>query len=97
MPGSGYGGEYYANHSNETAPTSPSVSGGSANIQEASLPSTGCDSSQIDNAQDMAPANPASGDAPGADSVPGADSAPGADSVPGADSAGSGVSETGQK
>lgn len=53
MPGSGYAGEYYDNHSNETSPTSPSVSGGSMNVQNSSLPAGDC--SQINNVQETVP------------------------------------------
>lgn len=62
VPGSGYAGEYYGNHSNETAPTSPSMNSGS--MQNASLPTSTCDCSQISNVQEAVPSN----QAPAADS-----------------------------
>lgn len=74
VPGSGYGGEYYGNHSNETAPTSPSMSGGSLNIQNSTLPSSSCDCSQVNNVQEMVPSDqtPAGGapaEIPGAEAT----------------------------
>lgn len=66
-PGSGYAGDYYANHSNETAPTSPSLSGGSMDIQNTTLPNSSCDCSQINNVQEMVPTDqaPAAGETTG--------------------------------
>lgn len=52
-----HSGGYYANHSNESSPTSPSVSGGSLNLQNSSMASTGCDCSQVSNVQDVTPTN----------------------------------------
>lgn len=58
VPGSGYAGDYYGNHSNETAPTSPSVSGGSLNgAQNSTMPSNTCDCNNVGNVQEMAPTN----------------------------------------
>lgn len=64
MPGQGYPGEYYSHHSNETSPTSPTMSGGQANVENSTLPTSTCDCNQISNVQEAAPTNSASTDAP---------------------------------
>ncbi|XP_031621803.1 uncharacterized protein LOC116339868 [Contarinia nasturtii] len=64
VPGSGYAGEYYGNHSNETAPTSPSMSGSQLSGAQNSTSDLGnnCDCNNIQNVQEMAPTdNPSSG------------------------------------
>lgn len=50
-------GEYYSSHSNETAPTSPSVSGGQlSGVQDSTSNLTnGCDCNNINNLQEIAP------------------------------------------
>lgn len=73
VPGSGYPGEYYAGHSNETAPTSPTMNAGSVDVQNSSLPTSTCDSGQMDNLSQTAGGSPA--EASGASGVPGTDSA----------------------
>lgn len=47
LPGSGYPNEYYETHSNDTSPTSPSVSGGSLNIQNSTSTTNICDCNQM--------------------------------------------------
>ncbi|XP_055321764.1 osteocalcin 2-like [Sitodiplosis mosellana] len=64
VPGSGYPGGYYANHSNESSPTSPSMSGDSFNLQNSSIATTNCDCSQVTNAQEVAPTNAAATESP---------------------------------
>lgn len=64
MPGQGYPTEYYSHHSNETSPTSPTISGGQTNVQNSTLPTSTCDSNQISNVQEAAPTNSAATDAP---------------------------------
>lgn len=64
VPGSGYAGEYYSHHANETAPTSPSFSSGQINIQDSSLPTSSCDCNQIGNVQEMVPTDAAPPNAP---------------------------------
>lgn len=46
VPGSGYPDEYYEAHSNDTSPTSPSVSSGSLNAQNATQSTNICDCNQ---------------------------------------------------
>lgn len=51
LPGSGYPGEYEESHSNDTAPTSPplgggSISGGSSQIQDSTSATNICDCNQ---------------------------------------------------
>ncbi|XP_055313354.1 uncharacterized protein LOC129574851 [Sitodiplosis mosellana] len=57
IPGSGYGGEYYNNHSNETAPTSPSMSGSQVSGAQNSTSNltNNCDCNNVQNVQEMAP------------------------------------------
>lgn len=47
-----FSGGYYASHSNDSSPTSPSMSGDSLNLQN-----SGCDCSQVSNLQEVAPTN----------------------------------------
>lgn len=83
LPGGGYAGDYYGRHSNESMPTSPSLSSGSVNLQNTSMPQT-CDCNQINNVQEMVPtdASQAGQQAPGQ----GGDGAPeaGGESAPAA-------------
>lgn len=58
-----FSGEYYGNHSNETAPTSPTMSGSQvsgAQNQTSNLGSS-CDCNNIQNVQEAAPTNNPSG------------------------------------
>lgn len=50
-------GEYYGHHSNETAPTSPSMSGSQLSGAQNSTSNLGnnCDCSNVQNVQEMAP------------------------------------------
>lgn len=64
MPGQGYPGEYYSHHSNETSPTTPTMSGGQANFQNSTLPTSTCDCNQISNVNEFAPTNSAPTDVP---------------------------------
>lgn len=84
-PGGGYAGEYYSHHSNESLPTSPSLSSGSLDVQNTNI-SRPCDCNQMTNVQEMVPTDASSaGQGAGAPEVP---SAPGAGDVPSAPGAG---------
>ncbi|XP_031621835.1 uncharacterized protein LOC116339892 [Contarinia nasturtii] len=56
IAGSGYP-EFYSSHANDSSPTSPSMSGGSMDLQNSTWASSGCDCSQVSNAQDITPSN----------------------------------------
>lgn len=57
--GTGYAGDYYNRHNNESLPTSPSLNTGSMNVQNSNL-TQGCgDSSQMNNVQEMVPTDAA--------------------------------------
>lgn len=68
-----HSGDYYSNHSNETAPTSPAMSGGSLNMQNATTPSNTCDCNNISNVQEMAPTDAGATSSPGSDASSGSD------------------------
>lgn len=62
-------GEYYSNHQNETAPTSPSMSGGSiSSAQNNTMPTNTCDCNNVQNVQEMAPTNADATNSPGGES-----------------------------
>lgn len=82
LPGSGYGGEYYSHHSNDSTPTSPSYSSGSLNVQNSTLPPSSCDCSQISNVQEVQPTS----DQPGASGTNPADTAAAPPNAPGGSS-----------
>lgn len=84
VPGQGYPGEYYSHHSNESSPTSPSMSGSEVNVQNSSLPTSNCDCNQMTEVQEMAPTNAGPSDAPNAPDAP---TAPDAPAAPGGDPA----------
>lgn len=58
-PGSGYPDQYYQTHSNDSAPTSPPMSGGSLNMQNSSVPTNTCNCNQMENVQEQVPSDQA--------------------------------------
>lgn len=53
-----HSGDYYEQHSNESSPTSPSVSGGSMNLENSTFAPSPCASNnQIANKQEDTPTN----------------------------------------
>lgn len=65
VPGQGYPGEYYSHHSNESSPTSPSMSSSEVDIQNSNLTTSNCDCNQISDVQEMTPTNSAPGESSG--------------------------------
>lgn len=92
VPGGGYGGEYASHHSNDTAPTSPSMGGGSyGGNMNSTVPTSTCECGQMGNAPTGGPSDAAGATPPGnpSDAASGSpagnpsDAASGAPSSPG--------------
>lgn len=64
VPGQGYPTDYYSHHSNESSPTSPSMSGSEFNLQNSSMPTSNCECDQISEVQDSASTNATPSDTP---------------------------------
>lgn len=68
-------GDYYEQHSNESSPTSPSMSGGSMNLENSTFAPSPCESNQIANTQENTSTNtPATGTGDGDGAANGASS-----------------------
>lgn len=74
LPGQGYPEEYYEAHSNDTSPTSPSVSGGSLNLQNSTSATNICDCNQAGGSDVNAPGGTDNGNTDGGSPASGAES-----------------------